>query len=97
LAERVVPTKEALQEARVQWERIRGQMIALQEELDFACYEAYGLVANAPLAVDLDALPSIQLGERPFEISMAREVEAGELKTEWFRRHRSTPTTEIPN
>lgn len=97
VAEREVPTKEALQEALVQWERIRGQMIALQEELDFACYEAYGLVANAPLAVDLDALLSIQLGERPFEISMAREVEAGELKTEWFRRHRSTPTTEIPD
>src|SRR5207342_3523826 len=39
----------------------------------------------------------IQLGERAFEIVMARRMAAGELETRWFERHRSTPITEIPH
>jgi very-short-patch-repair endonuclease len=42
------------------------------------------------------ALPEIDLGERAFEIVMARQMAAGELETAWFERHRSTPITEIP-
>jgi hypothetical protein len=39
----------------------------------------------------------VRLGERAFEIVLARAVAAGEADTEWFRRHGSTPITEVPD
>lgn len=75
-------------------------MISLQEELDWQCYRLYGLVnaeANLEWPEDkLDDLPPIQLGERPFEIVMARQMQSGELETTWFERHGSVPTIGIP-
>jgi hypothetical protein len=41
-------------------------------------------------------VPEINLGERAFEIVMARQMARGELETTWFERHGSTPITEIP-
>jgi hypothetical protein len=41
-------------------------------------------------------MPPINLGERAFEIGMARRIEAGTLSTEWFRRHGSMPITSFP-
>ena len=38
----------------------------------------------------------LALGERAFEIVMARRMSAGELETTWFTRHGSTPITELP-
>jgi hypothetical protein len=38
----------------------------------------------------------VNLGERAFEIVMARKMAAGELQTTWFERHGSTPITELP-
>jgi hypothetical protein len=38
----------------------------------------------------------LKLGERAFEIMMARQMASGELQTSWFERHDSTPITEIP-
>ena len=40
--------------------------------------------------------PPLALGERAFEIVMARRIAAGELETKWFTRHGSTPITELP-
>jgi len=78
---------------------IRGRMIALQEELDWDVYHRYGLLTDEQ-AVDLIAapgsVPNLKLGQRAFEIVMARRMERGELETQWFARHRSTPITEIP-
>jgi hypothetical protein len=69
-------------------------MIALQEELDWRCYNLYHIT-------DQDLChpnpPEITLGERAFEIVMARQMAKGELETTWFERHRSTPITEIPH
>ena len=39
----------------------------------------------------------IALGQRAFEIVLARKVAAGETQTTWFERHGSTPITEIPS
>lgn len=82
---------------------IRARMIALQEELDWQCYRLYGLTeAREQLEwpeARLEALPELQLGERAFEILMARAMEAGELESTWFSRHAeagSRPTTELP-
>jgi hypothetical protein len=84
----------SLSAAREQWETIRGRMIALQEELDWRCYSLYGLIDD-DLTYGKEPSP-IQLGQRAFEIVMARKMAAGELETTWFERHGSTPTTEIP-
>ena len=41
-------------------------------------------------------LPAIRLGERAFEIVLARRMAAGEIETKWFERHSSTPIADIP-
>lgn len=41
-------------------------------------------------------LPGLELGQRAFEMVLARRVEKGEEQTAWFERHGSTPATEIP-
>ncbi len=41
-------------------------------------------------------MPELKLGERAFEIVLARKMAAGEAETQWFARHGSTPITEIP-
>jgi hypothetical protein len=90
-----VPTRAALDAARGKAEGHLGRMIALQEELDWLCYRLYGIV-DEDLIAPLDQVPPLQLGERTFEISMARQMQQGTLQTTWFERHRSNPITEPP-
>lgn len=71
-------------------------MISLQEELDWQVYSLYSLHSEDLRLPDLDAVPELALGERAFEIVLARRVKAGEASGEWFKRHGSTPITEIP-
>ncbi|MFB8771164.1 BREX-2 system adenine-specific DNA-methyltransferase PglX [Streptomyces broussonetiae] len=89
----------ALREAKGRWEYIRTRMIALQEELDWQVYSLYSLHSE-DLRVSEDPddpnIPGLALGERAFEIVLARRVAAGEASDEWFKRHNSTPITEIP-
>src|SRR5690606_32162314 len=54
----------------------------------------YGL-AESNVAHGRNA-PPVRLGERAFEIVLARRMAAGELDTTWFERHGSTPITEMP-
>ncbi|MFF1569218.1 BREX-2 system adenine-specific DNA-methyltransferase PglX [Streptomyces sp. NPDC058293] len=95
-------TRAGLITARAAHTAIRERMIALQEELDWEVYGAYGLIqlngANGRrlTAPDIDALPPVRLGARAFEIVLARKAAAGEAETAWFSRHHSTPITEIP-
>jgi len=44
LAARATPNAEAWRRAEAEADRLREQMIALQEELDWQCYQLYGLV-----------------------------------------------------
>ena len=74
---------------------LRRRMVALQEELDWENYAAFGLLDDA-LTFDSARLPEVAPGQRAFEIVMAREVAAGELDSAWFTRHGSTPTIDIP-
>jgi hypothetical protein len=87
--------KRALEEAAATWHSNRRVMIALQEELDWQCYKLYGLTADE-LTYPLEQVPGVNLGERAFEIVLARQVAAGRTSTTWFARHGSTPITEIP-
>jgi len=88
-------TREGLEEASGQWHRILARMIALQEDLDWEVYALYGLTPEPLTPSDLDAVP-LALGQRAFEIALARKIAAGEEQSEWFARHGSTPITEIP-
>lgn len=76
----------------------REQMIAAQEELDWACYALYGLLpaGTAPESLRHAEPPPVRLGERAFEIVLARRMAAGSELTTWFERHVSTPITELP-
>ena len=88
-----VPNRERLDTARREYERIRSEMIAWQEELDWHCYRLYDLIDEDLASAEP---PPIALGQRAFEIALARKVAAGEEETAWFERHGSTPITEIP-
>jgi len=93
-----VPTRAELDAARDRALSIRRRMIAMQEELDWRCYKLYGVVDDREaegLEFGLEA-PEIDLGQRAFEIVMARRMAADELETTWFARHGSTPITNSP-
>ncbi|MFP4585294.1 MAG: DUF7008 domain-containing protein, partial [Desulfococcaceae bacterium] len=88
---------ETIENAKTQAAHRIAQMIALQEELDWQCYGFYGLLdKDESAALVHENPPEIALGQRAFEIVMARQMAAGELETTWFQRHNSTPVTEIP-
>ena len=95
LITRSLLSAQSLEAARARANEIRRQMIALQEELDWRCCWLYG-VTEDDLCMPRGDVPAIRLGERAFEIVLARKIAAGEVETEWFERHGSTPITEIP-
>jgi hypothetical protein len=86
---------ELLAELTARDAELTTRMISLQEELDWQMLAAYGVVADDFPVIGENA-PSIELGQRAFEIVLARQVVAGELETTWFERHGSTPITEVP-
>lgn len=93
--EAAIPSAGLLGQASESSASLRAQMIAAQEELDWFTYTAYGLTEQ-----DLTypgTSPEVRLGERAFEIALARRVQAGTETTAWFSRHRSKPITEIPS
>lgn len=98
LSQESLPSRYSLNAARDQANQLRRQMIAAQEELDWRCYRLYGLLPTgiAIADVEFDAPVEVALGERAFEIVLARRMAAGQEQTTWFERHGSTPTTEIP-
>jgi hypothetical protein len=89
------PARERLYSAEREWYSVRARMIALQEELDWQVYSLYGLLEEV-LTSSADAVPELNLGERAFEIVLARKIRDEGLETQWFARHGSTPITEIP-
>jgi hypothetical protein len=94
-ASAVRPSESDMADSRIKAGSIRSQMMALQEELDWHCYQLYCLLPDH-LGYAGGELPELTLGQRAFEIVMARQMVKGELQTTWFERHGSTPITEIP-
>ncbi|WP_371268604.1 BREX-2 system adenine-specific DNA-methyltransferase PglX [Streptomyces atratus] len=95
-----LPTRASLGDAHAAQDSLRSQMIALQEELDWTVYGLYNLLTPDAVActtlLSTADVPEVALGERAFEIVLARAVAAGEAETAWFERHGSAPVTEIP-
>lgn len=93
------PTRDLLDAAQAEHANLRAQMIAWQEELDWETYRLYGLLTDdeaASVIARAEDVPNLNLGERAFEIILAREVEDGTAETQWFARHNSTPRTDVP-
>lgn len=97
---RATPTRSALDAGRAHADVCLERMIALQEELDWRSYRLYGLTDDELTLRDADGAPveppPVRLGERAFEIVVARRMAAGEEETTWFARHASRPVTEMP-
>jgi hypothetical protein len=92
-----VPARARLDLARVEGERIFREMVAVQEELDWHCLYLYGLSDDSITVPVGETVPPLNLGERAFEIVLARQVDSGGVETAWFNRHGSKPITELPN
>jgi hypothetical protein len=92
-------TRNTLDAARCESVLLRRQMIAAQEELDWRVYRLYGLLSadTDPTAYEHHAPPIIALGERAFEIVLARRLASGIETSTWFERHGSAPITDIPS
>lgn len=90
-------SRQELDARRTQAEHAFGQMVALQEELDWQCYGLYNILeASQTAAVTHSSPPALRPGERAFEIVMARELAAGSLETKWFEWLNVEPLTELP-
>jgi hypothetical protein len=86
-----VPTREHLDSAYEGARSHLARAVALQEELDWRCYRLYGLIEE-DLTLEFTHVPGLNLGERAFEIVVARSGE----DTSWFDRHHSIRRTDPP-
>ncbi len=93
--EQRAPLRTLLARQAVRDTELLGRMISLQEELDWQVMANFGLV-DGGLATPGAGAPALALGERAFEIVLARQLERGEVETTWFVRHGSTPITRPP-
>ncbi|MFC8796908.1 BREX-2 system adenine-specific DNA-methyltransferase PglX [Promicromonospora sp. NPDC057138] len=87
-----------LDKAREEWQSLRERMVFEQEELDWEVYRLYGLIDEDLTYVGArsEADRRLVLGQRAFEIALARKVEAGEDEIAWFDRHGSVPIADLP-
>jgi hypothetical protein len=95
VVEQSLPSSDQLAKAHTEAITIRRKMISLQEELDWQSYRLYGLLSE-DVCYGGNDLPELSLGERAFEIVMARRIKEGILSTKWFEWLHITPITEIP-
>ncbi len=93
-----LPTRASFDTAREHAESLRRRMIAAHEELDWQSYRFYSLLPAGTDAADIECAtpPEVSLGERAFEIVLARHMAAGTVETRWFEWLRISPITEIP-
>jgi len=84
-----------LDHKKQEWLRSGREMVAVQEELDWRMYVAFGL-ADSELAPPLIELVPLEPNERPVEIRLACAVAEGRADSAWFERHGRTPLTELP-
>ena len=76
------------QRFQIERPKIRSKMVLLQEELDFTCYAAFGLVDESLLCADVERFDvSVDVGNRAFEIQQQRNLDGfpvpSEIPSEW--------------
>jgi len=87
-------TATIIESAKLDAIELLTQMISLQEELDWKCYHIYSLLEED---LTTETPPVIGVGQRAFEIVMARQMVAGKLQTKWFEWLHCQPMTELPS
>ena len=90
---RSVPVRAELDRKKIKYGEIQRRMVALQEELDWEVYFLYGLTGKE-LTCAPGRVPSLCLGNRAFEIALARELRAGSSDSTWLQWHGVEPETE---
>lgn len=89
------PSREGLNSARDRYATLCAKLVTLQEELDWDVYQRFGLIED-DLTYSGDDLPALRVGERAFEILLARRIASGAESSAWFEKHGARPLTEIP-
>ncbi len=84
-----------LKEAETTWALKREHLLFEQEELDWEVYRLYGVIDD-DLTHSGSSIAGIILGQRAFEINLARRVAKGTEGKAWFERHGSIPITQLP-
>lgn len=82
-----------LDAARRQWRSAYREVVALQEELDWETYAAWGLADSSLGRYPLGTV-GILPNERPVEVRLAREVKQHGSVTAWFTRNDRIPVTD---
>lgn len=90
------PVRESLNVARSRYLELSAEIVALQEELDWEVYKRFGIV-DEDLSYSSDDLPALQVGERAFEIVLARQIADGSQTSAWFKKHQAKAITAIPS
>ena len=68
----------------------------VSETIALASKPDSGAKSSALAGNSTSEVPKIELGQRAFEIVLARQIKSGDVETTWFTRHGSTPITDIP-
>ncbi len=84
---------ERLKQAEIMTTTLQRKLVALQEEVDWVIYKAFGFVSITDDR-DVDSLEPIDPNQRPFEIMLARSSSTVATTTTWFQRHSRAPMTE---
>lgn len=90
-----VPEQADLSAAKGQADNFQMQAISLQEELDWQVYGMYGLSGEDLVFEGVP--PPVAIGQRAFEVVLARRCAEGVESTTWFDRHGAQPVTELPS
>ncbi len=96
VAASALPTRERLDAARSESDRILAEMISVQEELDWYCLQLFGLTDSSLTVPDGQIAPPLRKGERAFEIVLARKAATGDIETRWFRDFGGQPILNVP-
>ena len=89
-------SRDSLEGAEDEYVRTLADLVSCQEELDWETYRAYGFIDEDLTYAGKD-LPGLRLGERAFEVVMAKRIATGEDDSAWFERHGSTAVTDLPD
>jgi hypothetical protein len=89
------PTSQSIRDAGEWLQRRRAQMIALQEELDWAFYQTFGILDGKFSATT--EVPPLHPAERAFAIVLARELACDDVSTTWFSEHDYEPVVDLPS
>jgi len=74
---------------------LRQEQVALQEELDWTLYVAFGLAPQSEL-LDFAEIEPLASEHRPFAICLARRLKSGHTTSFWFEALGLQPAEDIP-